>query len=189
MAGYRLSIVQYNLQTLSSIESRLFSMLSYAGLQTRIHPESLLRPLRGLALLAATVLFGCQPDMKSLECSCSSGFFARGEHCQCTLAQADGKPLRRRFFSNYIKQAPDVQIDGTLTVQQGAVKLWFEDKDNHRHEFIATPGAEMKFSGRPGAERSAASDDVTFSLNLQAIEGSPPHAEGIVVVFDYVVGS
>ena len=163
-------------------------MLSYAGPQARVLSEYLLRPLRGLVFLAAGLLIGCQPDMKSMECTCSSGFFARGEHCSCTLAQADGKALRRCFFSNYIKQAPDVQISGTVRVKQGAVKVWFEDKDNHRHEFIATPDAAATLTGRPGAERSASSDDVTFSLNIQAISASPPHAAGVTVEFDYVVG-
>lgn len=142
--------------------------------------------MRWLALaLAMLALAACKPDPKAMECTCKSGVFATGETCHCVLQLAEGKPLRRRFFSTLIKQAPDVALDGTVTVQKGAVKVWIEDKDNARHEVTAKAGAPVKLVGRPGAERSASSDDTTFSVNVQAVGGK---AEGVTVDFEYHVG-
>jgi len=142
--------------------------------------------VRWLALsLAMLALAGCKPDPKAMECGCKSGVFATGETCHCVLQVAEGKPLRRRMFSNFIKQEHDVALNGTVTVQKGTVKVWIEDKTDARHEILVPAGAPVKLVGRPGAERSAGSDDVTFSINVQAVGGK---AEGVTVDFDYHVG-
>lgn len=138
-----------------------------------------------VAGVAALALVACKPNPKAMECTCESGAFAQGETCHCVLQLAEGKALRRRFFSSYIKQAYDVALDGTVTVQKGTVKVWLEDKDNVRHEVTVKAGAPVKLVGRPGAERSASSDDTTFSLNVQAVDGK---AEGVTVDFEYHVG-
>lgn len=101
------------------------------------------------------------------------------------LQVAEGTALRRRFFSSHIKQAHDVALDGTVTVQKGALKVWIEDKDNARHEVTVQAGTPVRLTGRPCAERSASSDDTTFSINVQAVGG---RAEGVTVDFEYHVG-
>lgn len=142
--------------------------------------------MRWLALsLGVLALAGCKDDPKAIECGCKSGVFATGESCHCVLQVAETKPLRRRMFSSFIKQAHDVALDGTVTVQKGTVKVWIEDKTNARHEVTVKAGEPVKLVGRPGAETSAGSDDVTFSFYVQAVGGQ---AEGVTVDFEYHVG-
>lgn len=171
-----------------SVESRSNGVLQYKSFWGPVNGGSVEPACWFALLLLAVPIISCEPDPRAMECNCSSGFFARGEHCLCTLGVADENPLRRRIFSSFIKQAPDVKIDGNVKVKRGSARVWFDDKDSMRHELIVTPEEPAKLTGRPGAERAAGSDDVTFSLNLQAVEGTPPRAEGISVEFDYSVG-
>jgi len=143
--------------------------------------------MRWLALsLGVLALFGCKDDPRAFECTCSSGFFATGETCHCVLQIAETKPLRRRMLSSYIKQASDVALDGTVTVQKGTVKVWLEDKENERHEVTVQAGTPVRLVGRPVAAHSAGSDDTpSFSFYVQAVGGQ---AEGVTFDFEYHVG-
>src|SRR5687767_7088674 len=88
------------------------------------HSPAMVRLLASSALVA--VLAGCRGcAAPQMECSCSSGLFARGEECRCTLEALGGGPYRHRSFSRFIKQSPDVKIEGTVAVKEGAVRVSF----------------------------------------------------------------
>lgn len=130
-----------------------------------------------------------EPGPMNLVCGCEAGAFAQGAKCHCALPLLETKPYTGRVFSDLIKQANDVQVDGTVSVTQGAVKVSFEGLGDERHEVTARPGAPAKLSGRAAVYRPAgASDDTTLHFEFRALDGSPRQAKGITLDFDYRVG-
>ena len=149
-------------------------------------------PVVRVSLLAVALLTGmvaCAPDSPStLIMRGSTDHLNSRETVKVTLGVLKGPRQSAFFSSNVLPQTTiTVHTSGRIWVARGTVQLSFIDRDGQTQILKASPGEPGQWKAdirtRPNQDKKNG-----FTLWLQALDGQPPEAEGIVMEVIYKPG-
>jgi hypothetical protein len=119
-------------------------------------------------LIAMLVLAGCEGGTRTKvtsRCSRSGG----SNVCTVTLVSLEGGPYRHvirndRFYGG----TSNVDVTAEITVEQGTVRVWVEDREGNQSVVEVEPGQPAELNGV--ASLTVLSDERSFSVYFEPLD-------------------
>lgn len=142
-----------------------------------------------LALAASALTLGCAPDSQTtLVMSSSVDHLQSRETVTATLGTLHAQGQSAFLTSSILPQSTHtVHTSGRLHVARGSVQLSFVDREGKTQTVRATPAEPAQWKADVRASKSR-DKQAGFFLKLEALEGQPPRADGIVMEVTYSPG-
>ncbi|MDP2369521.1 hypothetical protein [Rhodoferax sp.] len=142
-----------------------------------------------LALAALTLALGCAPDSQTtLVMRSSVDHLQSRETVTATLGTLHDDGRSAFLTSSILPQSVyTVHTSGRLHVARGSVQVSFVDREGKTQTVRATPAEPGQWKADVRARKNS-DKQVGFFLKLEALEGQPPRADGIVMEVTFSPG-
>jgi hypothetical protein len=133
-------------------------------------------------LIAVLALAGCEGGTATnVKSSCS--YSNRANVCNVTLASLDGGPYRHTIRNDrFYGGTSNVEITAEITVEQGSVRVWVEDREKNQSVVEVEPGQPAELHGT--ASLTVFSDERAFSIYFEPLDEAL-HAENVKAEIHY----
>jgi hypothetical protein len=133
-------------------------------------------------LIAVVVLAGCEGGTATnVKSSCSRA--GRSNVCNVTLVSLDGGLYRHTIRNDrFYGGTSNVDITAEITVEEGSVRVWVEDREKHQSVVEVEPGQPAELHG--AASLTVFSDERAFSIYFEPLDESQ-HAGNVKAEIHY----
>jgi hypothetical protein len=144
--------------------------------------DTMKRVMLGL-MIAVLVLAGCEGGTgTSAKSSCSRS--GRDNTCTVTLVSIDGALYRHEIRNDrFYGGTSNVDVAAEITVEEGAVRVWVQDREGNQTSVDVEPGQTAELNG--AASLRVFSDERSFSVYFEPLDETQ-HAANVKAEIRYV---